>query len=570
MLGSKKSAPKPVVQLKSVVQPKRPLHLKKSETPLDISKILSSSASKRQSTTREETEMERIMKIDFEQEFASDFETSSIASESDVSETFSVDIDEVDVEVKPAVKRVRTTLPTVPATAIRKDNRPFSQFMKEEGLVEVVRNWKKYPHGSKVEIKAGGALWIADEKTHVIISKSTQDEMKNLKLWGQRMKIDDFGYVLIGSDIVKLHNKLAKSKKDRDFHDLLGWTGKKEDLIVLHLDDCPFNFNLDNLRWHSSAINKLLMKSKGKKHGKKFCCSMNINGHRESTWSVTTLAEARHSVDVLKINTVSELDRDIVFKYGLNYSYPSIEILMARSHLYKTVPSYQGNPFKSFGNVSLVDWKYADLGLKKAVEDSKFPFDPAVDVLVFYEGSSGNCVMFIIERGCFNAHFLDQEVTCRLGKGYVVITKQDLDIRLHRLVLGLENGEKKFGRHATDHFDGRRDNRLRVLRKGNNRNNQGDRDQKTSTSTSIHQGVSWSKSSKRWKVEIRFSNRFCQYKKYLGMFGVKGNKETGLTEGAAWREKVKLHVDRINELLKDIQDLTVFKRRVDEEVKKLK
>jgi hypothetical protein len=40
---------------------------------------------------------------------------------------------------------------------------------------------------------------------------------------------------------VKLHNKLAKSKKDRDFRDLLdaGWKGKKEDLIVLHLNDLP-------------------------------------------------------------------------------------------------------------------------------------------------------------------------------------------------------------------------------------------------------------------------------------------------------------------------------------------
>jgi hypothetical protein len=91
---------------------------------------------------------------------------------------------------------------------------------------------------------------------------------------------------------------------------------------------------------------------------------------------VSTLAEARHSVDVLKINNVSELDRDIVFNYGLNYSYPSIETLLARSHLYKTVPSYQGNPFISKGLFSLVDWKYADVGLKKAVEDSGYPFDP--------------------------------------------------------------------------------------------------------------------------------------------------------------------------------------------------
>ena len=127
------------------------------------------------------------------------------------------------------------------------DNRSFARFMKEEKLVEVVRDWDTPTIGSICEIKDNGELWIDVEKTHVIISKATQDEMKKQKLWGQRMKIGYFGYVYIGSDIVKLHNKLAKPKKDSDFHDLLDadWKGKKEDLIVLHLDDCPFNFNLE-------------------------------------------------------------------------------------------------------------------------------------------------------------------------------------------------------------------------------------------------------------------------------------------------------------------------------------
>jgi hypothetical protein len=68
--------------------------------------------------------------------------------------------------------------------------------MKEEKLVEVARDWDTYPKGSICEIKANGELWIANEKTHVTISKATQDEMKNLKLWGQRMKIERDGYVL--------------------------------------------------------------------------------------------------------------------------------------------------------------------------------------------------------------------------------------------------------------------------------------------------------------------------------------------------------------------------------------
>ena len=619
MLGSKKSAPKPLVHFQPVVQTKRQ---QKPEPPIDISKILSVPHPRRRSTSRQEREMARALDLELEHEFTSDtpysvdstppsrkrkafgFDTDSedlsdnAESPSLASFSFSpketngmigsaMNVEEEEfsfvgqnsesdyfsdsdnpVSKKAKLSSVDSSSPAFPL----QDNRSFARFMKDEKLVEVVRDWDTYPIGSICEIKANGELWIAGEKTHVVISKATQDEMKKQKLWGQRMKIVRFGYVQIGSGIVLLHNKLAKSKKDRDFHDLLdaGWVGRKDELVVLHLNDCPFDFNIDNLKWHSQEVNMLMKKSKGRKKSQKFRCSTNINGHKEETWSVSSLAEARHSVDVLKINNVSKLDRDIVYNYGLNYTYPSIEILLARSHLYKTVPSYQGNLFKSKGTCTLIDWKHADEGLKKAVEDSCFPFDSTYDVLVFYEGYTGVFFMFVMERDCFNAHFLDEEVTCRLGIGYVLLNKQDLNISLHRLVLGLEARDGKVGRHRTDHFDGRRDNRLRLLRSGTHRNNAGDRDQKTSTSTSVHQGVSWNKKSQRYKAAIRFSNSFCRYKKELGLFGIKGKKDTGADEAAEWRNKVKAHVDRINEQFRDIQDLVEFKKSVDREVKKLK
>jgi hypothetical protein len=76
------------------------------------------------------------------------------------------------------------------------DKRPFPRFMKEEKLVEVVQDWETYPIGSICEIKANGELRIANEKTHVIISKVTQDEMKKQKLWGQRMDTFSSGAIL--------------------------------------------------------------------------------------------------------------------------------------------------------------------------------------------------------------------------------------------------------------------------------------------------------------------------------------------------------------------------------------
>ena len=77
--------------------------------------------------------------------------------------------------------------------------------------------------------------------------------------------------------------------------------------------------------------------------------------------------------------------------------------------------------------------------------------------------------------------------------------------------------------------------------------------------------------AQKWSAKIRFSNcHVGSSLKHLGLFGTKGNKSTGEKEASEWREKVKENVERINELLKDVTDLAVFKRKVNDEIKKLK
>ena len=248
----------------------------------------------------------------------SDFETSSIASslDGDVS-------DLSDDDVQPAVKRVRTSLPpTAPASTLEKDNRPFAQFMEEEGLVEVTRNWKKYPQGSKVEIKAGGALWIDGEKTHVVISEATQAIMKKEGLWGKPLSIGAYGYVVAGTSFIYIPHKIAASRKDSDFFNLLQlrWKGKKSELEVLHLNDNPYDFNFENFQWNTHGTNLYLKLSKGSLHRKKYRCSFNIDGKCEFGSGCSTTLEARHAIDVLKINNVETFHQELVFNHGMNFT----------------------------------------------------------------------------------------------------------------------------------------------------------------------------------------------------------------------------------------------------------
>lgn len=108
-------------------------------------------------------------------------------------------------------------------------------------MVEVVRKYTKFPAGSDVDIKTNGELWIAGQKKDVVISEATKSVMISAGIWGKKLTIGKRGYVTVGTNFSKVvHTIVAASRKDSDFHDLLqsGYSCQKDELEVLHLDDC--------------------------------------------------------------------------------------------------------------------------------------------------------------------------------------------------------------------------------------------------------------------------------------------------------------------------------------------
>lgn len=231
------------------------------------------------------------------------------------------------------------------------------------------------------------------------------------------------------------------------------------------MNDNSYDFNVENLQWNTHAINLLLKLSKGSPNGKNYQCCTNINGKSENTSSCPTIIEARHSCDILKINNVERIHQELVFNNGMNFKYPSLQVLLSRTHLYKSKPGHKGKTFKSSGIISLLDWKLADIGLKKAEEDSKAPFDSKLDVLVNYVGKKGKGItfMFVMELSCYNKHLLNQQVSLVItNRGCVVITKEGFNNGIHRLVLDLKTGDKaKLGWHKVDGLDGKRGKNLK-------------------------------------------------------------------------------------------------------------
>jgi hypothetical protein len=114
---------------------------------------------------------------------------------------------------------------------------------------------------------------------------------------------------------------LTSPTRDQDRADWIknGWNGEGR-FVVIHLDDNPANFNIENLRNAPQTLNLMLKKAKGHqvKNGK-WNASFNVkNGKQVFTPVLETQAEALHAVDILKLQSVPTWAQEYVFKHGLN------------------------------------------------------------------------------------------------------------------------------------------------------------------------------------------------------------------------------------------------------------
>jgi hypothetical protein len=87
--------------------------------------------------------------------------------------------------------------------------------------------------------------------------------------------------------------------------------------------------------------------------------------------------------------------------------------------------------------------------------------------------------------------------------GYAVTNVRDGDVKrklyMHRLIMGLERGDKRMVDHADmDHVNNRRLN-LRICTKAENMRNRG----KTRANKSGYKGVSWDSARSKWTARIK-------------------------------------------------------------------
>ena len=164
---------------------------------------------------------------------------------------------------------------------------------KNRKLVTNLRS-HKLTNGARVELRANGDL-LLDGIVKIKIGPKTMALIQTLGIKTTKLQQRPDGYIIIGR--TGIHRLLTEPTREKDEKYWLkkGWDGKGR-LVVLHLDDNPLNFNIENLRNGPESLNLMLKKATGYKlKNGKWNASFKVNGGKQTyTTTVSSRSEEQH------------------------------------------------------------------------------------------------------------------------------------------------------------------------------------------------------------------------------------------------------------------------------------
>lgn len=330
-----------------------------------------------------------------------------------------------------------------------------------------------------------GQFEITTNERTIMIDKRTADyvESKNML---RNLKLDAMGYICSGQ--TPLHRIVGDQfcKKDDEVKAQYPEHFKAnphDTIVVMHLDDNKLNFNIDNLERGPQVLNKYMqMRQPQPCSGDKFQGFVSVGKKLEATKTVATVEEAKHAMDILKIQKLPLEFRDFIFKHSMHkpvaYAehYTNVETLLARAPIYAKAPRKPQKPrvSKNIYEVFRTEEEaYKNLDpehtrIVKGILDTPgvVPFDGQLDAVIRYTGSSGQKVqhVFLFEYACYKEHLeQNRPMIATSGKYLQIKCANGLNF-LHNVVLGRPIGQK--GRDGLEggHGWGKTlDNRKRTL-----------------------------------------------------------------------------------------------------------
>jgi len=381
-----------------------------------------------------------------------------------------------------------------------------------------------------VEKSDGSGFIITTMRGRVDLSKQVIDIMKKKwKNFFEKKVIRGFkGYPQTGP--TQLHTVVMRSFPEKRKEAETKWAEHIKNgykLFIMHIDDNPLNFNIENLMWGPSNLNQMQIKmfpqqnSKGNWYAKPV-----VNGKAETIKTFPTEDEVKHQLDINKIRRAHEDFRDYLFEHAMHRPeafeeyYTDIPTLLSREILPKKQPRKKTGTTSTYRTFSSLNEFYSsDIGdnWKSIIRDifSKIniiPFDNSLDYVVYTKGGRGKERILLMEKNCYTRLILPHKYALGDCEGKYLCLTHPVSAKLHVAILDRIKAKDNLKiRHGPgEHLD----NRKRTFLTGTHSENMGDRGIETQASQYL--GVTKDKRSGKWKVDITLEDG---YKIFLGSFG---------------------------------------------------
>ena len=342
----------------------------------------------------------------------------------------------------------------------------------EEVKKEVKKKVKKDQKKEElVSIKrlANGQLEITTNKRTILIDKRTAEYVESKEML-RNLKLNDKGYIcsnqtplhrIVGDQFCKTGAQVRAQYPDHFA------TNPTDTIVVMHLDDDKLNFNIGNLERGPQMLNRYMQMSQPQPRGDKFIGSISVDKKVEATKAVSTVDEAKHAMDILKIQKLPLYFREFIFNHSMHkpaeyaVHYTSVETLLARAPEYAKRPQKPQKPreskniYEAFRTLDEASKALTGEQMKTITEilktDGVTPFDPALDCIVRYTGSLKKVQhVLLMEYACYEQHLKKTRPAMSTNSnGYLQIKLADGSNYIHNVVLGRPLGQK-----ARDGLDG--------------------------------------------------------------------------------------------------------------------
>ena len=354
------------------------------------------------------------------------------------------------------------------------DSDDFDEMEIDDDKEEIL-SWKRLDDG-QLEITTNKRTLLFDQRAADYVE--SKNKLRNLKVHAHGYICSGYTplHRIVGDQFCKTDDEVKAQYPDHfkaNPHDTI---------VVMHLDNDKLNFNINNLERGPQMLNKYMqMRQPRPCSGDNFQGLISVGKKEEHTKSVSTVDEAKHAMDILKIQKLPHEFREFIFKHSMHKPlafaehYASVKTLLERAPVYakkvqkQQKPRVSKNIYEAFRTLEEARKALADDQMKIITAILETPgvaeFDPALDCIVRYTGSLKKVQhVLVLEYACYVQHMEKTRPAMNKSGEYLLIKLADGLNYIHNVVLGRPIGQKARDGLEGGHGWGKTlDNRKRTL-----------------------------------------------------------------------------------------------------------